>query len=476
MLQNSYTDLPPNFFSETHPDPLVKATLVAVNPYLKQQLQFDWDDERLLALTSGYVNIFNLKPVAQKYTGHQFGYYNPDLGDGRGVLLGQWIDGAKQAWDFHLKGAGVTPYSRRGDGRAVLRSVIREYLASEALYGLGVPTTRALAIASSDEPVQREIVEKRASLIRVSPTHIRFGHFQWAASKGKATLEILTDHVIKHHFPELTHQPKEEQATALLKTVCVKTAQLIAKWQSVGFNHGVMNTDNMSIMGETFDFGPFAFFDDFQIGFICNHSDTDGRYAYNQQPSIALWNCKVLALSLELLVSEDEQEAALNAFVETYNHHYLVEMNRKLGLHTQQADDKHLIGDLLILMDQYHVDFSLFFRRLAKLGQKDESELMALLSKPSAFSDWFERYRQRLVMEGIEETERQARILSSNPSIILRNYIAQEIIEAAEAGNDQPLTDWLKILHNPYAEYPDLKRYQEPPSSSQKGMALSCSS
>ncbi len=218
--------------------------------------------------------------------------------------------------------------------------MIREYLASEALYGLGVPTTRALSIATSDEQVQRETFEPRASLMRVTPSHIRFGHFQWAASKGPATFEFLTNFVVEHHYPELQSLEEPQRSAALLKTVCERTAVLMAKWQAVGFNHGVMNSDNMSILGETFDFGPYAFFDDFQIEYICNHSDYEGRYAYNQQPKIGVTNCQLLAQAFDKVLDEAAQNEALEAFVETYNRQYIDEMNRKIGLQTVQPDDK----------------------------------------------------------------------------------------------------------------------------------------
>ncbi|AZR81163.1 protein adenylyltransferase SelO [Thiomicrospira sp. S5] len=481
MLQHPYLELPKSFFQPVWPEPQQNARLVAVNRALMQEIDCDLSDEQLLALTAGQLEDaslaeFDLQPLAQKYTGHQFGYYNPDLGDGRGVLLGRWEDKNGQAWDFHLKGAGRTPYSRRGDGRAVLRSVIREYLASEALYGLGVPTTRALSIATSDEQVQRETFETRASLMRVTPSHIRFGHFQWAASKGPATFEFLTNFVVEHHYPELQSLAEPQRSAALLKTVCERTAVLMAKWQAVGFNHGVMNSDNMSILGETFDFGPYAFFDDFQIEYICNHSDYEGRYAYNQQPKIGVTNCQLLAHAFDKVLDEAAQNEALEAFVETYNRQYIDEMNRKIGLHTVQPDDKNLIGDLLVLMDQHRVDFSLFFRRLAKWNQPDEGELMALLNQPGAFVDWFQCYDARLQQEGVSESERQQRILAANPAIVLRNYIAQGIIEAAENGDYQPLEQWVEALHSPFEEHPGLAEFQKPPSPEQKGLQLSCSS
>jgi len=487
MFENNFVDLPRPFFTRHAPDEQLNPSLVVVNEALKKQINFTLDNEQLLKLSAGNLAEFELTPLAQKYTGHQFGYYNPELGDGRGLLLGQWVNenetketdqsiNAGQAWDFHLKGAGVTSYSRRGDGRAVLRSVIREYLASEALHGLGVPTTRALSIATSAEQVQREMLEPRASLIRVAQSHIRFGHFEWAANRGIDTFTPLLAHTLQQHYPHLLSLPEAEQAGALLKEVCQRTAKLMAKWQTVGFNHGVMNTDNMSIIGDTFDFGPYAFFDDFKIDYICNHTDTDGRYAYNQQPSIGLWNCKVLAAAFAIVISEQQQAEALEAFVETYNESYLAEMRLKLGLTQTDASDKDLVHDLWVLMDQQAVDFSVFFRRLALLGTEQEDELMALLKDHLSFQGWFARYQARLDAEAVDQQARIDSMLKHNPSIVLRNYIAQEIIDAAELGNYQPLEKWTAILHAPFEAYPELERYQQPPPQTMKGIQLSCSS
>lgn len=479
VLEQDYTELPKSYFSHVDPEPMANARLVSINQALMQQIDCELTDEELLDLVSGQLQKIDANPLAQKYVGHQFGVYNPDLGDGRGLLLGQWRDKSDQEWDFHLKGAGRTPYSRRGDGRAVLRSTIREYLASEALYGLGVPTTRGLVIATSDEPVQREIIEPRATLIRVSHSHIRFGHFQFAASKGAAHMETLLNFVVKKHYPDHAQASLAEKAWVVLHQACIKTAKLLAKWQTVGFNHGVMNTDNMSILGETFDFGPFAFFDDFKIDFICNHSDYEGRYAYNQQAQIALWNCKVLATCFEGLLTEEQAQQAMDDFVQTYNRAYLEDMNAKLGLESVQTGDKELIGDLLVLMDQFAVDYSLFFRRLATWQTDNETELFELIQSdglPTGFQQWFDKFQARVEKEAVEMADWRERILKANPSIILRNYIAQQIIEKAEKGDYKMLNEWLVALQNPFDDHPSLADFQQPPRPYQKGMQLSCSS
>ena len=486
MFSNRYTQLPSHFYSEVRPEVMQGAQLAFVNRALQRDLGLSLTDEAILGLLSGEQLQAGMLPIAHKYTGHQFGYYNPDLGDGRGMLLGQfcvpennqaWSNLASNTWDFHLKGAGRTPFSRRGDGRAVLRSSIRELLASEALFGLGVPTTRALGLATSFNPTERvwrETSEPRATILRLTPSHIRFGHFEWAASRGKADLQVLLNQVLDWHYPEL--KTAEHPAAALLKEVCHRTAKMIAAWQTVGFNHGVMNTDNMSILGETFDFGPFAFFDDFQIGYICNHSDDQGRYAYNEQPKIGLWNCQVLAHALKDLLTEAQVDEALTHYIETYNAAYIQRMMAKIGCVTVLENDKHFIGNLLVLMDQQRVDFNLFFRALAGGVGTDNAPLRGLLSQPHLFADWFLDYQARLALENRSPSEIAETILANSPAVYLRNYIAQEIIEAAEQGDFSLLEFWVPKLQNPFEDYPELKKYQQPPKPQCKNIVLSCSS
>ena len=474
-LSQNYLTLPNCFYSHVSPEPMQNSQLVSVNQLLKDKLNINLSDESLLDLCSGQLQTFNCQPIAQKYTGHQFGYYNPQLGDGRGLLLGQWIDQTNTAWDFHLKGAGRTPYSRSGDGRAVLRSTIREYLASEALAGLGVPTTRALALATSTEQVRREIMEPRATLLRVTQSHIRFGHFQYAASVGPDELEVLINFVINKHFPQWANLTYIEQAQNLLNDICIKTAKMIAKWQAIGFNHGVMNTDNFSILGETFDYGPFAFFDDFNSDYICNHSDTEGRYAYDQQAKIGVWNCQVLAGSFADILEEEEINTALNHYVITYNQHYISEMLLKLGINSLQENDKDLIGDLVGLLNKYQLDYHQFFRLLGQVNN-EQSDLYNMLPTPGDFKSWFENLNERVKQEEGSFTDWQQRILDNNPSIVLRNYIAQMIIEQAEKGNFDPLNEWLTALQSPFKEHQHLHQYQQAPSLTNKGLSLSCSS
>ena len=480
----TYTNLPSDFYSLIEPEPMQNPQLIHCNHFVAEELGIELSDETLTKMTAGSDFPDGLLPLAQKYTGHQFGYYNPDLGDGRGVLLGQIIDKKGHSWDLHLKGSGRTPYSRRGDGRAVLRSAVREYLIGEALHGLGVPTTRCLSLCTSSEPVRREHFEPRASYIRVAKTHIRFGHFEWLAQKGDLEHQKqLADYVIDTVYPELKHEADEETRYGeLLKTITTKTGLLIAGWQTVGFCHGVMNTDNMSVAAETFDFGPYAFLDDCKIHYICNHSDTEGRYAYSQQPNIGLWNCQVLAQAFSQLVSANAIEESIDAYINSFNQQYLLKMGYKFGLTQPTPDDKHFIADTLILMDKSSLDFHYFFQLLSYF-QDSDSELKHLFKqyilKSKEWENWQENYLKRI--EEQDESERQALIQQNAPKLVLRNYIAQEIIEAVEQGNTALLNDWMHWLQNPFTPenlktFSHYQHYVKPPTDCQKGLALSCSS
>jgi hypothetical protein len=467
-FQQPYCQLGGQFFRPCHPEPLNNSIWVARNESLITEHQLKFNDTELLRLASGQLDE-SLTPIAQKYTGHQFGYYNPDLGDGRGLLLGQGSQVNGLAYDWHLKGAGRTPFSRGGDGRAVLRSCIREYLASEAMAGLGIPSSRALTVVSNDETVWREGPESRAALLRLTPSHIRFGHFEWAAQLGAVASKQLADYVIEQHFPKLAD--KAEPYTALLTEIVTRTAKLIAQWQSVGFNHGVMNTDNFSILGETFDYGPYAFMDDCQIGYICNHSDHAGRYAYNEQPQIGLWNCQVLAASFANLIPDTRtRDAIINNYVTTYNQHYITLMRHKLGLVSEEVKDKELVAELIILMDKHALDWSCTWRELA---QPFDTQFA---SKLGDYQAWWQAYQQRLNLESITEDNRKSLIYKNNPQLVLRNYIAQQAIERAETGDVTWIDELRKALQNPFEASEEWLMYTQRPSQRQKGLRLSCSS
>lgn len=480
-MQQSYAQLPKHFFSQVNPEPLIDSQLVDINPDVLQQLQQNWSSQTIHQLTAGELIPEQPAPIAQKYTGHQFGYYNPELGDGRGLLLGQ-VQTTNASYDLHLKGAGQTPYSRRGDGRAVLRSAIREYLIGEALHALDVPTSRCLSLCHSPEPVRREKFEDRSTYIRVARTHIRFGHFEWLAELGsRADFYQLADYAIEHIYPELKTLPAGEKYAELLNQIVTRTAKLIAKWQAVGFCHGVMNSDNMSIAGETFDFGPFAFLDDFEIHYICNHSDTEGRYAYSQQPNIGLWNCQVLAQAFCMIIDPKAVTPILDNYVNTYNKEYLRLMGKKFGLDNIDESNRDFIAQSLILMDKSRVDFHHFFYKLAQLNPSNPENFLQYVGHSKAWRDWQRQYLER---SGDSATANQLQnsqlIKQQTARFVLRNGILQRIIKQSEAGHYellQHVREWLKTPYQPAGEllahYPE---FIQPPKGEAKAIALSCSS
>ncbi len=416
------------------------------------------------------------RPLAMVYSGHQFGSYNPRLGDGRAMLLGEIENGGRR-FEIQLKGAGPTPYSRQGDGRAVLRSSIREFLCSEAMHGLGVPTTRALALISSDEPVYRETVESGAMVLRVSPSHIRFGSFEYFShTQQHDALRVLADFVIEHHYPDC--RESANPYAAFFSCVVERTARMIAHWQAVGFAHGVMNTDNMSILGETFDYGPFGFLDDYNPGYICNHSDYAGRYAFDQQPAIGLWNCNALAHALLPLVPTELLREALQRYQPELESEYMRLMRAKLGLQQVRQEDEQLLGQLLQLMQQSAVDYTIFFRHLCDFSLcGDNSALRDLFVDRDAFDIWAARYAARLDVEARDADERSASMRLSNPKYILRNYLAQQAIEKAQSGNDfSEVENLLQVLRDPFAEHAAFEHYADLPPTWAREIEISCSS
>jgi hypothetical protein len=411
-----------------------------------------------------------------KYTGHQFGIFNPELGDGRGLLLGEIIDKKQQRWDIHLKGAGQTPFSRQGDGRAVLRSTIREYLCSEAIHGLNIPTTRALNISGSREPVYRETIETAATLLRLAKTHIRFGHFEYlAAIRDNTGLEILANYTIDQLFPEFNGA--SDKHALLLKTSIERTAKLIAQWQSIGFCHGVMNTDNMSILGDTFDYGPFAFLDDFKADYICNHSDYQGRYAFNQQPGIGFWNTRCLASAMAPLVGAKSAESLLACYEPAFHQQIQEALGAKLGLALREEQDSLLIRDLLQLLHNQKVDYTIFFRQLCDFHSEAEpGKVRDLFPDRDQFDKWALRYTHRLRREDITGEDRQQRMRAKNPLYILRNYMLQEAIEDAEKGRFESIDKLLTIVRSPYTPKDNMEKYAGFPPDWGKHMEISCSS
>lgn len=463
----------PETYAHVTPSPLREPHWVCWNQALADDLALPAEpDEQVLKACSGAGLFEGTQPIAQKYAGHQFGVWNPDLGDGRGLLLGEWVDASGQYWDFHLKGAGKTPFSRFGDGRAVLRSSIREFLASEALHALGIPTTRALALVGSNEPVQREVLERGAMLTRVARTHIRFGHFEWFAfSEQTEQLERLTEYTIHHHFPDCLEE--RDPTAAFFVHVVDRTARLMAHWMANGFCHGVMNTDNMSIIGDTFDYGPYAFLDATRPDFVCNHTDVQGRYAFNRQPDIAFWNLQCLA---QALVSQTDQSAlkdALQTYASTYNAQFLTLMGERLGIAWADSDDQELISEWMQLLASEASDFHLSFRRLADRPVEAWSELDDDYVDRDRFRHWRQALAERLTYE-----PDQGRPLAQarNPVTVLRTHLAQEVIEAAERGDSVPMRAYLEALQSPFEHRDAWKHWGEAPPENTVARPLSCSS
>ena len=466
-FSNPFADLPEDFFHKQTWTPFDNPKLIHFNKELAELLGLpkDLDPEDMVPYINGTKTFKHSAPLSMAYAGHQFGSWVPQLGDGRGILLGQ-LRTNDGLMDLHIKGAGKTPYSRFGDGRAVLRSTIREYLCGEAMHHLGIPSSRSLIMIGSDEPVFRETTEFGAMMVRVAKTHIRFGHFEYLMHNKKSEfIPILLNHVIESYFPEL--KESKDGYTDLFKKIVSSTAGLIAKWQAFGFAHGVMNTDNMSILGETFDFGPFGFLDEYNPSFICNHSDHSGRYAFNNQPSIGLWNCHALAAALKDHIEIEQTKEIINSYEQFFYDELTRLYRKKLGLFKEEKDDLKLVEELLTWMKDHKKDYTNTFRALAD-GNKDFTDEVG--------QAWFKKYQERLGREASNETERNALMNSSNPQYILRNYLAQEAIQAAEIGDFSALNLLIEVLKKPYVKNENYNKFSEVPPEWANKLEISCSS
>ncbi len=475
-FDNQYAGRFQSLYTEHQPLGFQQPQWVVANPGLAEQLGLDLDEPRLLNWLSGKSAMPGAEPLAQKYAGHQFGVYNPFLGDGRGLLLGELLDGDGQRWDLHLKGAGPTAYARGGDGRAVLRSCIREFLASEALFHLGMPSTRALAVVAGEVPVQRETVERGAMLARVARSHIRFGHFEHCFHQGlNDELKALADYLIDTQLPQLREFGNPYQA--LFQHAVTVTASLIAQWQAQGFAHGVMNTDNMSMLGDTFDYGPYGFLDDYIPGFIPNHSDHQGRYAFDRQPSIGLWNLNCLAMAFSPLVESEQLVKALQSYQGHLEVTYLNLMRQKLGLASHREIDGQLLSELLSLMAREGRDYHGSFRALCDFSLDDKtSPVRDHFIDRDAFDTWAQHYRERLKVEGSADESRQQAMKAINPRYVLRNYLAQLAIEEAQQGDFAPLQQLYQVLQRPFDDQPGMEAYAKTPPDWGKQLDISCSS
>ena len=478
-FDNRFARLGDVFSTEVLPDPIADPRLVVASRSAMALLDLDpseADTPVFAEIFAGHKLWEEAEPRAMVYSGHQFGSYNPRLGDGRGLLLGEVVNAAGEHWDLHLKGAGQTPYSRMGDGRAVLRSSIREFLASEYLNALGIPSSRALCVTGSSTTVWRETRETGAMLLRMAPSHVRFGHFEYFYyTQQEEQLKTLGEFVLREYFPDSLND--EKPYLAFFREVVERNAQMIACWQAYGFCHGVMNTDNMSILGITFDYGPYAFLDDFDANHICNHSDDTGRYSFSNQVPIAHWNLSALAQALTPFVEVERLREILGLFLPLFQAHYLDLMRRRLGFTRAEDGDAELIERLLQLMQNGAVDYSLFFRRL---GDQAPAQALAVVRDDfidlNGFDQWGQAYRERAARKGDDQNARRARMHAVNPLYLLRNYLAQQAIEAAERGDYGPVRELHAVLSRPFEEQPGMQRYTERPPEWGKRLEISCSS
>lgn len=498
VSQPGFAALGERFFTRLPPAPLPDPVLIDFSGEAGAMLGLG----RKAAQTQDFVEVFTgnriaswADPLATVYSGHQFGVWAGQLGDGRALRLAE-IATANGPLEVQLKGAGRTPYSRMADGRAVLRSSIREFLCSEAMAGLGIPTSRALCITGSNAPVRREEIETAAVVTRLAPSFIRFGHFEhFGARDDTVSLRQLADFVIDRFYPEC--RAASQPYAALLREVTVRTADLMADWQAVGFCHGVMNTDNMSILGLTIDYGPFGFLDGFNANHICNHSDTQGRYAYQQQPQIGFWNLHCLAQAMLPLLLDPQgnatendddsaQEAAialaheaLGTFRERYATAFLTRYRAKLGLATAGDGDEELLAGMFGMLHAQRIDYTLFFRNLAAVSSMDDSQdapVRDLFLDRSTWQAWAESYRQRLRQEQSDDAVRSVAMRAVNPKYILRNHLAEIAIRRAREHDFSEVARLRQLLSRPFDEQPEMAHYAALPPDWASGLEVSCSS
>ncbi|MFM2274225.1 MAG: hypothetical protein RL211_97 [Pseudomonadota bacterium] len=508
--RNSFAGLGDAFFTRLQPTALPEPYWVGTNRSLAAELGLEelmLQSQDALEAFTGNVVMPGSEPLASVYSGHQFGQWAGQLGDGRAILLGEVQTHAAQAFELQLKGAGMTPYSRMGDGRAVLRSSIREFLCSEAMYGLGIPTTRALCVTGSDVRVRREEIETAAVVTRVAPSFVRFGHFEhFSYNDQHEQLKVLADYIIDRFYPacRTTDHFAGNPYAAFLEAVSERTAAMVAQWQAVGFCHGVMNTDNMSILGLTIDYGPFQFLDAYNPGHICNHSDTQGRYAYNKQPNVAYWNLFCLGQALLPLIGEQELAlAALESYKTVFAAELECRLGAKLGLPGARPQGKALIEGILKLLAQDKVDFTIFWRTLSQWVEAGphvrhsvsslppEGALPALgrpgggadphaqtvrnlfIDRP-AFDTWLLSYSE--LIRHIGRGPMANLMLKTNPKYVLRNHLGEEAIQKAKLKDFSGINTLLGLLEAPFDEQPGLEAYAGFPPDWASSIEISCSS
>ncbi len=485
LLPSSYARLPANFYARLAPTPVARPRLIQFNHALAAQLGLDvseLDAGTLAAMFSGNLLPPGAEPIAMAYAGHQFGQFVPQLGDGRALLLGEVRDPAGIRWDIQLKGSGRTPYSRNGDGRAALGPVLREYLLSEAMHALAIPTTRALAAVLTGESVQREQPLPGAILTRVAASHVRVGTFQYFAARGDTeAVQRLADYVIDRLYPEV--KSAEQPYLALLQAVAHRQAQLMSAWMNVGFIHGVMNTDNMALSGETIDFGPCAFMDSYDPATVFSSIDTFGRYAYANQPRIAQWNLARFAETLLPIIAPVAEQALqlavgiIGEFPTRYDELWLAGMRAKLGLTRAEPGDRQLVQDLLDIMQANQSDFTVTFRAIAEAAYAEQRAPAArgLFAIPEAFDQWLLQWRARLGSETQPPELRAEAMRRTNPAVIPRNHRVEQVINAGVERDDfAPFADMLRAITRPYEQLADLATYAEPPQPGERVLQTFC--
>ncbi|WP_020473235.1 protein adenylyltransferase SelO [Zavarzinella formosa] len=480
-FDNTYAALPETFRQRVSPTVVPSPYLIAFNADAAKLIDLDPEEAKrpeFAEYFAGNKLLPGSDPVAMKYAGHQFGHYVPQLGDGRAILLGEVRNSIGGKWDLHLKGGGQTAFSRMGDGRAVLRSSIREYLCGEAMHALNVPTTRALCLVGTDMEVYREHQETGALVTRMAPSHVRFGSFEVFAHRGQTDeVKTLADYVIGLYFPHLV--AAEKPYLAFYREVISRTAELMAHWQAIGFAHGVMNTDNMSILGLTLDYGPFGFMEDFDPGFICNHSDDTGRYAFDQQPRIGYWNLACLGYALMSLIDADDARAAIETYAPAFNAKMNSLMMAKIGLQTSCDGDLKLWQDLIDLLAVAKTDYTNYFRILGNFDSSPDARndgIRQRLKLAPMADEWFNRYSARLREESRTDADRREAMNQVNPRYVLRNYLAQVAIEKAERKDFGEIERLMSVLKHPFDDQPEMAHYANPAPAWARGLHVSCSS
>ena len=470
LKQHSYSLLRHDFYSKQAQEPLNNPFLIHINKILLDELGLSKESyEDLMLIFNGTIQIPNIQAVSMNYAGHQFGQYVQQLGDGRGILLGE-IEAKNKYLDIHVKGSGKTPYSRFGDGRAVLRSSLREYLCGEAMHGLGIPSSRSLMIFGSNDVVYREKSETAAMIVRTAKTHVRFGSFEKFFYDGLFDRhKELCDYVISQYLPD--KEKSNKKYSYLLESIVIKTASLIANWQSVGFCHGVMNTDNMSILGETLDYGPFGFMDNFNPSHICNLSDTSGRYSYQNQPYVGMWNCTALANTFKHLISKEEITKIMTMYEKTSAKRLFALYKNKLGLRENKNTDEALVQELLNVMEVQKLDFTRTFRSLSNILKTNNS-----IKVDDSLKNWSQKFKERHDIEIADIDSRITQMNEMNPKFILRNYMLQNAIDQAEEGSYKEIDILMKLITKPFEENIEYERYSEESPEWAKSLGLSCSS